>query len=240
MTTKPFIPFDQRPSKLKFIYAGFSKCRTKTFTAACRQLGFKVYDFNEHQIYNHQGWLKVLDPKYSVDERYEIIYEMYKDVEIAVAQPIYQYWKEFTIVFPKCKVIFYEREIKSWAKSGFNQLKILSEQNKIPMEISNFYLRLFSPTVYQCTLYFKRMAQYNLEQNFYGFYTLLHGRFKVDPFYIERNYRKHNADVRQNCPKDRFFELTKEGFLKFFSFYSRLNLNLNFKQKTNILTQLQL
>ena len=108
------------------------------------RLGFKVYDFNEHQVYNHQGWLKVLDPKYSVDERLEIIYEMYKDVEIAVAQPIYQYWKEFTIVFPKCKVIFYEREIKSWAKSGFNQLKILSEQNKIPMEISNFYLKLFS------------------------------------------------------------------------------------------------
>ena len=32
---------------VKYIYAGFSKCGTKTMAAAFRNMGYSVYDFDE-------------------------------------------------------------------------------------------------------------------------------------------------------------------------------------------------
>ena len=209
------LPFEDRPSRLKIIYASFSKCRTKTMARALRSLGLKVHDYQEHQIIHHKNWLKILDNKThpSIDERLEILYEMYKDADAVVAWPTYHYWKEFSIVFPKAKILLYERPIEKWMVSSDRQFKILASQPKIPSEIYMIFLKVFAPNFYYMQYYHNLMAKYDhFAQPFYGFYSLKDGRFDIDWFHQAKVYRAHNADVKLNAPSERLIILTKGGF----------------------------
>jgi len=200
------------PSGLKYLYAGFSKCGTKSITAAFRRLGYKVYDFNEHQLYNTERWLQFIDPKKSRDEKIDLLHQMYKDVDVAVAMPIYSFWKELCEAFPDCKVIFYERPEAEWTKSSNGQLEKLAALKWLPDEISYPILRLFAPKTYQCQVWFDRLADINLGQEFYGWNSWWYGRFKPDSLLNTLKYRRHNADVMVNCPEERLLVLTVDTF----------------------------
>ena len=54
---------------LKYIYAGYSKCATKTMAEAFRVLGFIVHDFEETILDDMDLWLKFYDEETSDSER---------------------------------------------------------------------------------------------------------------------------------------------------------------------------
>ena len=54
---------------LKYIYAGYSKCGTKTMAKVFKTLGFKVFDYEENCVYLHNEWAAYFDPKKSKEER---------------------------------------------------------------------------------------------------------------------------------------------------------------------------
>ena len=194
---------------LKYIYAGYPKCGTKSFAAAFRLLGFKVYDINEHQMYNHEKWFQFLDPRKSRSQKIKILQEMYQDVDVAVATPIYTFWREICEAFPNCKVIFYKRPEAEWQASSYNQLEKLADLKWLPDEVSYPILRLFAPKTYQCTVWFDRFTCY-LGQEFHGWNSWWYGRFRPDPLLNMVKYRRHNADVLLNCPKDKLLILTAD------------------------------
>ena len=200
------------PKGVKIIYAAYSKCCTKSIAAAFRILNYKVYDFAEHQLYNHETWLKFLDTKLSRSEKIKLLYEMHKDVDVLVAMPAYTFWRELTEAFPEAKVIFYARSEEAWKKSAYNQLNKLAELKKVPDIISLTMLRIFAPTSYKCQIWFNRFCDLNISQEFKGWYTFSHGRFVQDKLIGVLCYRRHNADVLMNCPKDKLLVLTEDTF----------------------------
>ena len=68
---------------LKYIYAGFSKCGTKTIAAAFRTLGYNVYDWEETFLYTIDHWLAFYAAT-TVHEKHKILYDMLKDVDIVM------------------------------------------------------------------------------------------------------------------------------------------------------------
>ena len=108
---------------LKYIYTGFNKCGTKTIKEAFEILGFKVYDFEENAIFLSKHWIKFFSPKTSTDEKYKLLYEMFKDVDALVEGPNLYFWKEILTVFPECKVVHFQREEDAWYKSVVKQVK---------------------------------------------------------------------------------------------------------------------
>ena len=59
---------------LKYIYAGFSKCGTKTMAKVFRTLGFKVYDFEETILFLGQQFVDFFDVTTSEEQRKEMLY----------------------------------------------------------------------------------------------------------------------------------------------------------------------
>ena len=76
---------------MKYIYASYAKCGTKSYCRAFRQLGYKVYDWNETCVYHHNQWLEIFDHSTTEEKVKEILYEMYKDIEVTTDGPAY-YW----------------------------------------------------------------------------------------------------------------------------------------------------
>merc|ERR1711981_1385655 len=99
---------------VKYIYAGYSKCGTKS-------MGYVVYDFEETFLYTYDHWEKFFDAK-TIKEQKEVLYDMLKDVDVVLDVPYYCFWKELMDVFPDAKCIFWERDEDSWIKSWFKQM----------------------------------------------------------------------------------------------------------------------
>ena len=136
---------------LKYIYAGYSKCGTKTMAEVFRILGFVVHDFEETILDDMDFWIKFYDEKTSSEERKNIFYEMYKNVDVVTDAPAFFFWKELMEVFPEAKCIFYEREEKSWFKSFQNQMDKICERKNLPDPLNNLVLKIVSPTMYKYT-----------------------------------------------------------------------------------------
>ena len=84
---------------LKYIYTGYHKCGTKTIAQAFRILGFKVYDFEENVVHLIHYWKKFFSKKLSTEDRYQLLYNMYKDVDVArlanIAKVLWQFLAHF-------------------------------------------------------------------------------------------------------------------------------------------------
>lgn len=87
---------------MKIIFAGFSKCGTKTMAEALRILGFTVYDFIESFEYHCNEWRKIFQHGATTEQ----FFEMYKDVDAVTDVPCCYYWEEIHKAFPEAKVSF--------------------------------------------------------------------------------------------------------------------------------------
>ena len=87
---------------MKVIYAGFSKCATKSMAKALRLLGMKVYDFMENYEHLASDWMKI----YRDGATVERLRKMYDGVDAVTGMPVYYYWEELLEAFPEAKVSF--------------------------------------------------------------------------------------------------------------------------------------
>ena len=85
---------------MKVIYAGFSKCGTKTMAQALRDLGYNVYDFMENYEFLGDKWMKIFQEGGTKED----FYEMYKDVDAVTDAPCCYFWKQILEAFPDAKV----------------------------------------------------------------------------------------------------------------------------------------
>ena len=110
---------------MKYIYAGFSKCGTKTLAKVFRLLGFKVFDIEETILYCGDLWLEFFE---TMDKavKNQILRKILDNVDVVLDLPYYFFWKEILDVFPEAKVVFYERDEDEWfdSNSGVFFLKI--------------------------------------------------------------------------------------------------------------------
>ena len=74
---------------LKYIYAGYMKCGTKTMAEAFRILGYKVCDFHETGLDCGEQWLQFFNNKNDTVAKKAILYEMLKDYDIVFDRPAY-------------------------------------------------------------------------------------------------------------------------------------------------------
>ncbi len=84
---------------MKVIYAGFSKCGTKTIAEALRLLDYEVYDFLENFEFLGDRWMKIFEEGCTS----EMLYEMYKDVDAVTDMPCFFFWDELLQAFPDAK-----------------------------------------------------------------------------------------------------------------------------------------
>jgi hypothetical protein len=77
---------------------------------AFRILGFKVHGNAELLSRELDEWLEILDKDTTRDRRSELLYNLYKDVEVVVNQVIPFYWEEIMNIFPTSKFIFYAKK----------------------------------------------------------------------------------------------------------------------------------
>ena len=199
---------------VKFIVASWYKNRTKTTADVFKTLGFNVYDFVEHQVYNSKYWLKFLDNGNTKEERLQILRSMHKGVDVVLDMPVHVFWKELSEAFPEAKVVFYARDEEGWTRSAERQHEIMNNMFWVPDEIKNLFLRIFAPESYLCHLHFVRFCRLCVagEEAFSGFRSMFRGPHVFNKFLAQQRFRRHNADVLQNCPKDRLLHLTDETF----------------------------
>ena len=178
---------------------------------------------------NGDLWLKVMDDNLSKNERNRLLYEMHKNVDVIIDLPAHLYWKELSEVFPEAKVIFFARSEESWVKSSSDQHELV---NKLwPWYLSDFlynnYLKLVAPKTYKKHLWF--YEYFNLCQvDFHGFNRggltrnltgllgfhgqFYNGKYHVNKFLNKMRFRRHNADVLYNCPKEKLLHLKEDTF----------------------------
>ena len=73
---------------LKYIYAGYAKTGTKSMAEAFRILGYTVHDAEENLTINLDAWIKFMSPKYTKEEKIDILREMYKDQGTTLVEKI--------------------------------------------------------------------------------------------------------------------------------------------------------
>ena len=198
---------------LKYIYTGFNKCGTKTIKEAFEILGFKVYDFEENAIFLSKHWIKFFSPKTSTDEKYQLLYEMFKDVDALVEGPNLYFWKEILTVFPECKVVHFQREEDAWYKSVVKQVKGYSHDsygnNLIPnwlVEGTLWFVPTLARTSYVQRNHLSPLMCGEYGQNYMSPWSLSSPKL-LNELAIKRAYRQHNTDVINNCPKNRILIL---------------------------------
>lgn len=195
---------------MKYLYAGCSKTGTKSIATVFRILNFEVCDVEETIYFHHTHWLKMMDPKTSFEQKKALIYEMYKDFDMVTDYPANYFWELILEVFPDCKIIFFERETEAWYKS---LLKTLNDYHQAiyvyPEFIANPLNRLLVPTHYKSDLMLRTINQLICGQVTHG-KRLKNGKFQLqewNEFEIKKLYRRHNANVKANAPKDKILIL---------------------------------
>merc|ERR1712110_154714 len=106
---------------LKFIYAGYSKCGTKTMAKAFRILGYRVFDFEETLFYGMDILEKFYSPNYTKSDKIQMLRELFQEFDIVMDNPWYVFWEELLEAFPEAKCIFYERPVDEWLNSILRQ-----------------------------------------------------------------------------------------------------------------------
>merc|ERR1712000_570157 len=140
----------------------------------------------------------------------EIIYEMYKDVDIALDSPCFFYWDQILSVFPEAKCIFYERDVDRWFKSFNKMFDTFIENQKIPDVFSHCFTYIFCPKLLKMHEMFSKINILLFSSKIRLMY-LDWSRLKVDEYMTKLNYKKHNAHFMVNCPEKKRLVLKKLG-----------------------------
>ena len=85
---------------MKVIVAGFSKTGTKSMCAALKELGYKVYDHEEHFRFLGDKWTKILEEGGTTDD----FRQMYEGVDAVTDVPAFYFWQEIHKAYPNAKV----------------------------------------------------------------------------------------------------------------------------------------
>jgi len=207
---------------LKYIYTGYHKCGTKTVARAFQILGFKVYDFEENLIYLAKSWKQFFDESTTTKEKYQILYNMYKDVDVVCEGPNLYFWRELLEVFPEAKVIHYQRPIDSWYKSYAKQnYEIRVNYKYLPNWFIEYSVSLFLPSLRNYRDVQKYLCCMMAGQPAVTWLSPWTNPVEIqNEIGLKRSYRLHNADVLNSCPKDKLLVLDSlnvswEEFCKF-------------------------
>ena len=85
---------------MKVIYAGFSKCGTKTMERAFLMLGYKNYDVLDNFQFLHDEWWKIMTEGGTRED----FRAMLEGVDTMTDLPACLFWEEILDAFPDCKV----------------------------------------------------------------------------------------------------------------------------------------
>ncbi|CAK8693213.1 unnamed protein product [Clavelina lepadiformis] len=184
---------------MKVIYAGFSKTGTKSMQAALTELGYNVYDFLEQYKYQGKEWMKIFKHGGTTED----FRRMFENVDAVTDVPACYFWDEIHKAFPDAKIVFSIRDEESWVKSMNKQIY---ENTRPIVRI----LRILSPTMWQLVRYGNLMSW-----AVFGAipHVPLFGRGKMNETAVRMTYRRHNAHVLQNAPKDKLLIYNvKEGW----------------------------
>lgn len=174
---------------MKVIFAGFSKCGTKTMAEALRILGFTVYDFIENFEYHREQWLKIFKEGAST----EYFRDMFRGVDAVTDLPSCYFWEEIHQAYPEAKLIFTQRASEEeWWRSMRNQ--ITSGDGALLKFINNF-----SPTGCKLRSWGRKMGTSVFGLNFE---RTMFGRTNLNETLMKMTYRRHNTYFLQNAPKD--------------------------------------
>ncbi|CAK8686999.1 unnamed protein product [Clavelina lepadiformis] len=185
---------------MKVICAGYSKTGTKSMQAALTELGYNVYDYMENFAYLYDDWMKILKEGGTTED----FRRMFENVDAVTDLPCYYFWDEIHKAFPEAKIILTTRDNEDiWATSLRNQFK--AQETSI---LSLIWL--FSPTLMRLHKFGKHVIMtglgINMEVNFFGPRLL-----NID--LARMKYRRHNAHVLQEAPKDKLLVFNvKEGW----------------------------
>ena len=193
---------------LKVIYGGYAKCGTKTIAAACRRLNLVVYDYEEMSLYTTDHWLEFYNSRTTTERRKEILYEMLNHADVVLDMPFYFYWKELMDVFPKAKVIFFAREEDQWYNSFMEQARVATQRfYSVPDRLHWLFNWLFMPSVAKMLKVRKKFIPLQLGETPKYFRNWSWKFYKYNEHLVRRKYRQNNADILQNCPKDKLLVL---------------------------------
>ncbi|XP_076815486.1 uncharacterized protein LOC143461602 [Clavelina lepadiformis] len=184
---------------MKVIYAGFSKTGTKSMQAALTELGYNVYDFMEQYKYQGKEWMKIFKHGGTTED----FRRMFENVDAVTDAPACYFWDEIHKAFPDAKIVFSIRDEESWMKS-FN--KQMFENTRPIFRL----LRFLSPTMWQLASYGDLIGLV-----LFGVVPqiVLFRRAKMNETAARMTYRRHNAHVLQNAPKDKLLVYNvKEGW----------------------------
>ena len=85
---------------MKIIVAGISKTGTKSMTLALKELGFNVYDYLEHYLFNGDDWINICTNGGTIED----FRRMHEGVDAVVDMPSWHFWEELHEAFPEAKV----------------------------------------------------------------------------------------------------------------------------------------
>lgn len=184
---------------MKVIYAGFSKCGTKSMAAALRELGMNVYDIMECYEHQHDEWEKIFREGGSTED----FRRMFEGVDAVTDQPSCFFWEQIHKAYPDAKIVYSERKEDEWWKSFLNQ--ITSSDNFVEKLMGRL-----APSWYR----FDRWMQLMLTSCFNKWHKdSLFRPMRWNEMRLRMTYRLHNSYVKQNAPKDKFFVFNiKEGW----------------------------
>ena len=195
---------------VKYIYAGFPKCGTKTMARVFTNLGLRVHDFEDSLLYSLDDWLLFCRTRGTSSKSIckDILYRIFKDFDVVTDAPGVLFWNELMEVFPEAKVIFWERDEDQWWKSFERQMNewtpLIYPYPDLVMETYHF---IFNPT----RLKFRRLMM-ELDPLLIGtpcFYkrTFSGKTWQISELHAKRVYRQHCSDVLRNCDKDKILIL---------------------------------
>ena len=195
---------------IKYIYAGYSKCGTKTIAAAFRILGYKVHDYEESITETAATWTEFYKhnkDNNSPEEKIKILQKGLADFDVVMDSPCHVIWYEILLAFPEAKVIFYERPIEKWWPSFVRHNQALQ---RVPLAsppdfLNHLFIEYFNPSllIYKDSSFFPLYYGHNVRpfKNWRG------ENAPLDELFVKRMYRRHCSDVLSNCPKDKLLVL---------------------------------
>jgi len=197
---------------VKYIYAGYSKCGTKTIAQAFRILGYKVHDYEEGITETSSTWTDFFRHHENTSEKSTPEYKLnllkngLKNFDIVIDSPCHIIWYEILQAFPDAKVIFYQRPVDEWWPSFLKQITSFQNLPMSPDFIRHKLIYYLNPSMLLYTDYCSLLTLF-YGHNVSPFKSWNGKKANFDEIFAKRMYRKHNSDVLSNCPSERLLIL---------------------------------
>ena len=192
---------------MKVICAGLIKTGTKSLAKALRELGFSVYDVEEHVSFHLQPWHAIL-----VEAKEPDFLSMYRDVDAVTDVPANAFYEEILKAFPDAKVILSERNNEDvWLTSWMKQMEMLLSMEREPHSVLLFALSSSCRKAWKIVL---RSLQFVL--------GISNVSVNESKFLLKKKYREHNERVKAVVPPEQLLVYNvKQGWEPICKFLGR-------------------